>query len=261
MIYEYLIDFGPRVLKLKTNKEVKQKHLKNIHFILDEFLSELNHNVKNSSAEKFNSAQTNIPIYLKKEFIDFLEYNIDFYQYFSNIFNPTNIQSGINIRKYYKGDIKHGNIIKLKNFKLDTSFLRSVYILELLKNYLSEEKIKDYEINLPNIIVSKGDQSWESRFKDSDSFFNQKFNLRNKNALLIKRSPDHKKRNKFGAADNKINGKEYIIIGKDLGILKSLEDYVSKLTYKTELIKASKRFKVDIVSINNDEVGVFKGIS
>lgn len=247
MVYTKIFKFGSKTLNLKSLEDINVEVEKSIQFILDKFTVELNHNVKNTSARKLNEAELNIPINLSKEYVDFLDYNLDFATNFDG-FTPFTIDDSSSFKtlnQLYIKDSTKSRVVKLKKFKLDTSFLRSSYIIELLKKFLKESSIVNYSIVVPNIIIASGSYKWESMFIESDEFKNRAFQLKNSSALLIQ----------------DVNSKDIILAGKDLSLIKALEKTVKNMQHDREFKNVSKKFGVDIILVRDSNVIIFQGMN
>lgn len=244
MVYTKNFKFGSKLLGLKSLEELDPEVEQNIQFILDKYSKELNHNIQGSSAKKINDAYQNIPISFSKEFIDFLDYNMDFALNLKEYFTPFHYDqsSNVNLKDLYIKDSQKNGVVKVKSFKLDSSFLRSSYIVELLKNYLKESSINNYSIVLPNVKIASGDLKWESRFEESELFKGKVFQLKNSSALLIENTPL----------------KDIMIVGKDLGLLKALEKRISNIKDENSLDELASQFSLDIVIFEGEDLKIFQ---
>jgi len=276
MIYTKIFNFGSKILELRTLEPINLTLEDNINFLLNTFLHELNHNVSNSFAQKFNESQINIPINLESLFLDFLEFNIDYYLHFD--FQPFDVDLKNNekekIREYFASDSQNEVLIKFKEVKLNTSFLRSSYIIEILKKFLEENKIHNFMIMLPDTISAVGIYTWEYQFNESEYFSDKTFQIKDANALLVENIEKKRgtKREEFEEVDNELKrditpnyerfkNEEMILVGKDLSQLKLIKGEIVNLDSHKALDKAAKENEIDIIILNNKhQAGVFKGM-
>jgi hypothetical protein len=260
MIYRYNFKFGTTQLALKTLSEIKESVKENIDVLINNFLVQLNHNIRNSAAEKFNSGQINIPIHVTREFIDFFEANFDFHRKFSDAFNPFNLDytEANSLEDLIVLHKRKSEIIKLKDFKFDTRHFRHAYIVDLLKQYLIEEKISDFLIQTGGINSCSGKFIWEIDFSESKTAELFRFQLFNQSGIVVER--DRNKKSALEFTEDKINWQAVIMIGESAFYLKGLEIFVSEIETAQDFQSFCDYWGVEIVCIdeNLDVVGNFE---
>lgn len=164
--------FGINEIQVKTEKILPDKVASNISTLLKGFANELNSNIKDSQAYKFNRAQIGIPIRLSREFLDFLQVNktLTLKSDFRFVpFEIGNYAAKFNFDDFFKIFENDLSVVKFQQIYLDTSILRKYYAMDVLYAYLSKElKLKRFQISTKDILIVKG--LWE--FKNNEYPFN-----------------------------------------------------------------------------------------
>ena len=116
MIFKEILNIGSNEIELTTQSQLSKKTISEIQFLIDFFSKELNHNIKESSAWKFNNGQIRIPIYVKPEFIQYFKFVYKIFSNHPDTFEPFSI-SFFKI-DYVSFDNNSEYIIKNTDFKL-----------------------------------------------------------------------------------------------------------------------------------------------
>lgn len=181
--------FGVNEITIKTESLLSDKVASNIATLLKSFANELNSNIKDSYAYKFNRAQIGIPIKFSREFLDFLQVNktLTLKSNFTFVpFETGSHSSKFSFDDYFRIFPEDMSIIKFQEIYLDTNLLRKYYAFDVLYAYLSKElKLKRFSLSTKGIVAVKG--LWE--FKDNEF----PFNLLNNSTVVFREVEEQEK--------------------------------------------------------------------
>lgn len=242
MIYKESFDLGMSNLIVSTIKELKDNEKESIRILIDSFSKELNHNISDSSAWRFNNAQIFIGIYIQPEFIQYFKYVLNLYKKYPDTFAPFG-------QFAFKEDMasfdESENIaIKTSDFKFDTAYFRNLFITEYVASYLKELKVQEFLIEHDNICIANGENGWLINKNGIQH------KLVNKACCFFFYKVSGFKTHKFGAIDNELSDSEAIVVGNNPAELKILAPQIQYLNTKTDVARFAQENEVQIVFAN-----------
>lgn len=178
------IPFGTSELKIKTLVEIDDKSAAEISYFLNTFYNELNPNIANSSAHKFNNGQVGIPIYVKKEYLEFIAQHLDLLQMTDLQYQPFELSEiDTDMSDLLILDRKTSTITKTRAVKLERTINRKHFTIDVLSDFiLREKKIKDFLLVTDSIFLARGNYSWQI---DIGHHIENDFTLEIKNESII----------------------------------------------------------------------------
>ncbi len=242
MIFKEILNIGSNEIELTTQSQLSKKTISEIQFLIDFFSKELNHNIKESSAWKFNNGQIRIPIYVKPEFIQYFKFVYKIFSNHPDTFEPFSI-SFFKI-DYVSFDNNSEYIIKNTDFKFDTSFFRLNFIVQYIAEYLKEKKFDTFLIQWDEKYIAFGNYDWEVLPGG------HKYILNNSSAIFFHYSPSGFESHKFGAIQNELSESDALVLGQDLSELKVLTPQINYLNTKTDLSKFSYENNIKVVFLD-----------
>src|SRR5689334_17712961 len=128
------IPFGTSELKIKTFEEISDSVAEEISYFTTNFYNELNANIVNSSAHKFNNGQVGIPIFLKKEYLEFLSQHVGLANSTELEYQPFKFEnlSNFNLNDIASFDRKSLSVIKRIPFTLESPINRKNFVIDIL---------------------------------------------------------------------------------------------------------------------------------
>lgn len=239
MIFRTNYAFGNKEIYLTTLKKQSAKLSESLIFLIKELSKELNHNITDSSAWKFNKGQTSIAIYVKPEFIQYFRYVYNLFTKYPDTFNPYNFRNINNAE--IDIDDEEQYIIKNTDLNLDTSYFRNTFILEFIAQYLKEKEVNEFLLEWDYYFIARGKNGWIIKFEETST------NLINSSAIGFNYEPSGFKSHKFGAIENDLSEGPCFATGDDLSRLKILVPQIKYVNTKTGMKNFSEENNIQII--------------
>lgn len=254
MIYGYPFKFGTGELRAKTLRAISSEILEDIELLLQDSLDELNHNIRNSSAYKFNEGQLHVPIFVSKEFIDFLELNIIYFRQFGDAFNPFSVNEPLTDWLEFDDtlivDRKQKSIIKLKEVVFDSSFFRNAFIIDLLSSLLLEKGIHDFLLETSSITLCKGNFIWEVEFTNTRYTKGLRFQSFTSAGIAVEKE-DYDLLRILDANESTILWSALVIFGESANYVRMISLLIEELQSEADFKEFCTSWNVEIVCIND----------
>ncbi len=250
---EYTFPAGPTQLKLKTFKKLSTKVLENIDVLLNSLLTELNHNIPNSSARRFNDGQVGIPIFIDQEFINYVHLNIKYWLNQELEFLPFYAESeveGSSLLDYIIIDQETKSLVKKLPVSFNSHLLKNPFILDSIEKYLIEAGVHNFYINFDNLHIAYGDIEWITEIELTD--INTLTMKMNNEAVIIephKHIFDENAYGKFANLDRRIEPVYLIIESQDIFKSKLLSKLTPRLQFQEDFRKFSHRHKIGLTAV------------
>lgn len=255
MFFVCRIPFGTSELKIKTLEEIPDKDAEEISYFLKAFHSELNHNLVNTSAYNFNQAQIGIPIFLKKEFMEFLLQNIEFsvrtnYKYFP--FKPD--LRTISPREDIVFDSSSSTITKFKEVYFDSSVNKKHFTIDILSDFLLKELgFKNFLISSDSVHLARGGVAWEINL-DNTLGKDMVVEIKNEAIVIEPAEPQYHSATKFGVLPTDVIRPEYIFLQSPYSaFIKVLSTFAKHLSSNVTFNNFANTFDIQIGIIDADD--------
>jgi hypothetical protein len=203
-----------KVLLPKPEKKV----LDDIDLLIKTFKFELDSVEPESSLNKFNQSQENVPIFVRPEFLNYLELNIAYYQRMAGFFNPFSNLMRDDASKNLHIDHASKSVIKLKDFKFNATLLKVPYILFSIGSLLTESGVKEFLVHNTHYYIAKGEKNWDLEVPEYNDL---KMQIKNE-SVYICHPHIHKaisSKPKFASLDRTVNAEVIILESKDLNLV------------------------------------------
>lgn len=240
----YLSKFllGNTTVKLRTNDRIDNKQL--IQSKLEELNLNLNHNIEDSFAYKFNNEGIGKEISLPQFFIDFVITNINLSKGYDYLFSPfLPLELNETVENYLT--VTDKTIYKKKDVVLDTSFLRRPFLIDTFNQYLNNElKLENYLIEIDNYFVANGNKEWVIAHESIPGTYGIKDEclLVEEYEIEIKSQSDIESKSIILSSDTAcVNKIEYSIL-PDLYTMKEFELYSESNNLKFIILDKNKSF-------------------
>lgn len=151
MLSQSVFYINDEPLKIKSDSQIEETDL--IATLLQTLEFELNHNIEDSIAYSFNAQAIGEKLFIPSYFKDFLEVNIKMRNGYSNQFNPFS-------PSVFDIEIGDDYVIKKSEVVLDTSFIRTAFIVDFIGEEIKSSGIKNFLISFQNLLYSSGDKEW-----------------------------------------------------------------------------------------------------
>jgi len=248
-VHTYHFPFLSHELKLEFVKNIDQELADSISDIILILKNDLSPKYSNGSAHKLNNSGKKFPIIVSPDFIEFLETNIKYFLATSSEFNPFNKNiDKFNLEGYFLIDKSECSILKLDDFKFDSSLLK-FFIIQKIINLLNLNNVKDYYLNYVDIAASFGEVTWRAKFILTDFNKEVEFKLHNKYAYIF--APNHEKEvksyGKFANIDQEVKAAHILLKGNNLLDLKVLALEMEHLKWLHQYKEFAKENRTDII--------------
>ncbi|MEP7103936.1 MAG: hypothetical protein ABI721_04490 [Candidatus Dojkabacteria bacterium] len=253
------IPFGTSELKIKTLNEIPDSTAEEISYFINAFYNELNPNLANTSAYNFNHGQIGIPIFLKKEFLDFLSQHLELaaatefeYQPFSILDPDLDLNSNL-----ISVDKRSLSVTKNDDISLESPINRKHFTIDILSDFLIREKaLSDFLIVSDSVFLARGKHPWAIDITDHTV---QDFTLEIRNESVVIEPMEVKTmKNTFGVIDE-ISPVQYIFIqGKYTNLPKIIGTIAKRERSLGGLSEVSRKYGVTIHALDkNDKLTTF----
>lgn len=222
MICVTQIVINGEVLKLKTDSPIEDDLKLKISNFLEKLFIELNHNIEGSESYKFNASET---IEVEDYFKEFLKINSQISKGYSGDFDPFLPK---NTDAAFQIDGK--KITKQVNFALDTSYLRTAFILDYLGKFLKDNGVKNFFIQFQNMLFALGDKEWVV----SHDLLDGTYGINNEALIIVeysvptKKSSDVKSSRLIIRSDNLLTCKVESLKFPELRTIKEFRQYAEE---------------------------------
>lgn len=252
-IIEYTFPSGPVQLKLRTLKKLPASVLDNIDVLINLLLNELNHNVMNSSARRFNEGQVGLPIFIEPEFIKYLNVNINYWlkEELNHLpFTSDSDIEGTSLTDYFFIDTESKSLIKKFPINFNSHTLKNPFMLDFIEKYLEEVGIDNFYISLDNLHITYGENEWVTEL-ELPNVAPLTMKMRNEAVVVepYKFIPDEDAIGKFANMDRRLSPIYLIIESQDIYKNKLLSKLTSKLQYQEDFRKFSHRHKIGLTAV------------
>ncbi len=223
------------------SSEIKFEFVDNIAPEIAEGVSNLIHVLKNdlstkqinSSAHKLSNATTKLPVIVSPEFIEYFELNLKYYSATQSSFSPFSEKiDKYKINEYIEINKEEDAIIKLKNFRFDSTLLK-FYILKKINAFLDFNGVRNYYFSYVDVAGSFGNVRWNAKFNASD--FNKEIEFKLYNSYAYMFIPDSTKEekfySKFANVDKEVKANYIVVKGANLIDLKILSLEIENLNW------------------------------
>ena len=248
------IPFGTSELKIKTLTEIDDFTASEISYFLNTFYNELNPNIVNTSAYRFNRGQVGIPLFIKKEYLEFLSQHLELVVLTNGEYQPFLLND--------IGQDDYGNVISLdrrsssvtKNteISLERTINRKHFTLDVLSDYiLSEKKIKDFLLVSDSVFLARGNHSWKV---DIGHHIQDDFTLELRNeSIVIEPMEVHVSTNRFGEIQEEYPIEYVFLQGNYTNLPKVVGSFAKNAMSLGELRMLSTRYKITIHALDKAE--------
>ena len=153
MLSQSVFEIKGDPLKIKSDNQLDERG--SLSILVKSLAFDLNHNIEGSIAYRFNEASVNekiiIPIYFKK----FLEVNLKMREGYKKEFDPI-------LPKELDLDYEIGKdfVVKRNPFVLDTSYLRSSFLVDYIGQELKASGVINFLVTFQNLVYASGERDW-----------------------------------------------------------------------------------------------------
>lgn len=248
-VHTYHFPFLSHELKLEFVKNIDSELADAIADLISILRSDLSPKYSNSSAHKLNNAGKKFPVVVSPNFIEFFETSIKYFLATNSEFNPFNKNiDKFNLEGYFLLNKEEHTIIKLDDFKFDSSLLK-FFIIQKIISFLNSNNIEDYYLNYVDIAACFGKVTWKAKFHLTDFDKEIEFKLHNKYAYIF--APNHEKDEKsygkFANIDQEVNASLILLKGNNLNDLKVLAIEMEHLKWLHQFKEFAKENHTDII--------------
>ncbi len=245
MSHIYTFDTGIRDLQIQTRKKIPDTTIQGIRELIILLSTEININLVDSSAKRFNQAEKGFPIIVNSFFVQYLEKLINIQERSNN---------SINFFSAYEKNciaLDHTNhmVVKKIPLALTNATYNIVFIVDLIDKYLADNKISNYLIRSHELIVTSFEKITE--INPYDQVFIKLKNSAVKicdDSLMLSTSEQLP----FGAKEDELKISKAIIIGKNPYDIQALTDNLPKFKYHSSFQKFAKLNDVSIIIIEEN---------
>lgn len=247
------IPFGTSELKIKTLREIDNKDAEEISYFVNTFYNELNPNIANTSAYNFNHGQVGIPLFIKKEYLEFLSQHLELvrlteheYQPFTSVTDEQDILEAVSI------DRRSNSVIKNIPINLETTINRKHFTIDILSDFLlTEKKLKDFLITSDSIFLARGNHIWAI---DIGHHIQDDFTLEiNNESIIIEPVEPHSVKHRFGVRDEDVPIEYVFIQGSYSNLPKVIGSFAKNITSQGELRQLAGKYGMTIHALDKAE--------
>jgi hypothetical protein len=250
------IAFGASEIKIKSLNEIQDNKARDIAFYINSVYNDLNSTFKGSSVNKFNSAHDGIPVFVSREFLNFLRQNIDYILDTGYLLEQFHSNESFDLQSDLIFDYKTLTITKLKSIHFESRINRKNYCLDILSEYLHNEiNIKEFLISSESTFIARGNTNWEI---DLARLINKNIIIQLKDsAAVIEPLKNNMIIGKFMVGE--IHG-EYIVLESHFSALTKSILYTAIKNSRYDILEIlAKKYKFNIGIIDkSDDIKVFK---
>lgn len=249
MIHSYTFPFGVSEMVIQTVNPLKKSMEEDISEILETFQFELNHNVIGSSAKRFNTSESNFPIFVKPEFMAFLLENMEICNLTRRLFNPfTNIKSFEALEDTFIVDYATGTVTKTRNSYFDTSILRKFYTMNSVAKFLNEEKRQFFLISTDNAHFASGDLEWEVSFDKVTIEQSIKALIKDESVIIESFKPnlEFQYAKSFAGIYQTVKPDYFTLEGYNLCYLAAIKNDFGKIKFKEQIAEMANKWGVGV---------------
>lgn len=156
MLYLYKLQLNNKEVKIRSQDKIDQSELEKIQNKLIIIQKESNHNISDSSSFRFNELSVNSGEDFNEIFVEFLEINLKLSQSYFPRFSS--------LKPIFTSDpveIDGNFIYKKSDLVLDTSYLRTNFAIEHIKNYLIQKlELNSFCIEYESLFTAYGNKEW-----------------------------------------------------------------------------------------------------
>ncbi|MFS8131496.1 MAG: hypothetical protein ACMG57_06000 [Candidatus Dojkabacteria bacterium] len=248
------IPFGTSELKIKTLEEIDDVTASEISYFANTFYNELNPNIVNSSAYKFNHGQVGIPLFIKKEYLEFLSQHLDLVLMTNGEYQPFLLDELFenDSEKLMTLDRRSNSVVKNREVQLERTINRKHFTIDVLSDYiLTEKKIKDFLIVSDSIFLARGNHSWKV---DIGHHIQDDFTLEIRNeSIVIEPMEVHVSTSRFGERQETVPIEYVFLQGNYTNLPKVVGNFAKQAMSLGELRMLSSRYKIIIHALDKSE--------
>jgi len=248
------IPFGTSELKIKTLEEIDDFTASEISYFLNTFYNELNPNIVNTSAYRFNRGQVGIPLFIKKEYLEFLAQHLDLVDITNGEYQPFLLEEleENNFDNLISIDRKSNSVVKNRPISLERSINRKHFTLDVLSDYiLTEKKIKDFLLVSDSIFLARGSHSWKI---DIGHHIQDDFTLEIKNeSIVIEPMEVQLTTARFGERQETVPIEYVFLQGNYTNLPKVIGSFAKEAGSLGALRQISTRYKLVIHALDKEE--------
>lgn len=258
MSYIYTFDEKRKPIYLETEKVITDETLENIEVLINYLERELNHNISESSARRFNDAKINFPVILEEVFLDYLVENIIVQNEETTLFKPFLVpdEEKRAINAIIIVDQSSSTAVKAADVKFNSLKMLDAFILNKISDYLVENSVKDFLIQREDNYIAVGNSTWNAKFKTEN--IDETVNLKLKNEAIkiidyTRLDPDDSPVQRFGALHDDFVPVVYILHGNNLDFLTAVKNMMKSFGKRTKIQEVSNKYKISITTITKDK--------
>ncbi len=248
------IPFGTSELKIKTLEEIDDNVAAEISYFVNTFYNELNPNIVNTSAYKFNHGQIGIPLFVKKEYLEFLSQHLELVMMTNGEYQPFTLDEIYenDSEKLMNLDRRSNSVTKNREVQLERTINRKHFTIDVLSDYiLSEKKIKDFLIVSDSIFLARGNHKWQI---DIGHHIQDDFTLEIRNeSIVIEPMEIHTVKNKFGLMDETVPIEYVFIQGNYSNLPKIIGSFAKNAESLNLLRELSNKYRIVIHALDKSE--------
>ncbi|MEO6728323.1 MAG: hypothetical protein ABIM99_00210 [Candidatus Dojkabacteria bacterium] len=248
------IPFGTSELKIKTLVEIDDTTAAEISYFVNTFYNELNPNILNSSAYRFNRGQVGIPLFIKKEYLEFLSQHIELIDMTNGEYQPFILDEVFEgeIGNLLVVDRKSNSVVKKRPMSLETTINRKHFTIDVLSDYiLTEKKFKDFLIVSDSLFLARGNHSWKI---DIGHHIQDDFTLEIKNeSIVIEPMEIYVSTARFGERQEIVPIEYVFLQGNYTNLPKVVGSFAKSAKSLGELRQYSSRYRIVIHALDKEE--------
>jgi len=157
MIHQIRFPYGTSEILLRSRREIPDKFADSLSSFISFADNDLNPSVKGSSAHRFNTTDTGLPIDASSEFIKFLDLLVELQKV-----NPNeHFFSDDGAVFFTQIDRTNNKIVKDTDLTFNSRGIKTPFILDAVKHFLSyENNFDDFLIIYSNLYSASGENEW-----------------------------------------------------------------------------------------------------
>lgn len=258
MSYLYTFDEKRKPITLESISKISDEILESLEVLINFLENELNHNLNDSSAKRFNNAQINFPVILEEAFLDYLAENITIQSDFGNGFNPFQYDSAASdsLNAIIIIDKASKTVVKAKNVRFNSLKMFDTFLLIKIKEFLLENRINDFLLQRESNNIAVGESVWTAKYSTANLDESLTIKLKNESVKMIdftELQPDNDSTVKFGAVSNDLEPIIYILHGNQLDYLTAVKNMMKSFVKRTKIQEVANKYKISITTITNDK--------
>jgi hypothetical protein len=234
MLSQTVFNINGESLRIKSDDKLEAHEY--ISSIIESLPFDLNHNLEGSIAYEFNELALNTRLNIPSYFKSFLELNIKMRNGYKEQFDPF-IKQDDEIKLVISED----SVEKKEQLVIDTSYLRSSFMIDFLSQEIRSSGVRNFLIIFQNLLYSYGEKEWVF----SHDLLSGAYGIKDEAILISEYIPQVN-------SDSDITPSRLIIKGKDLSTCRVEELIFPELTKEKDLLQYAEENQVNFIIFNDE---------